>query len=115
MSSKAKIVQRSDASMRAYCDELRKVSAAEFKYMLNAAAVLRAALVKGGGGHKKAWLVSWHFVLAAHCAKSASGHAVAAYASFLKWFEPELQQAIAQEPQGEVAKKQTEGFQFGSE
>lgn len=107
---------RADASMRAYCDELRKTSASEFKYMINAAAVLRAALVKGGGGHKKAWLVSWHFVLAAHCAKSASGHAVAAYASFLKWFEPELQLAAAQKSQdGTAPKKQAEGFQFGSE
>jgi len=118
MKRKNKILVATDEDLRAYCDNVRRTSAAEFKYMMHAAAELRAALVKGAGGrgYAKAWLVSWHFILAAKCAKSASGHAVATYASFLKWFDPELKALVnvpVTDSSGEKKKRDAAAFEFG--
>jgi hypothetical protein len=113
--AKRDTVLRSEAALHEYCNSLRKTSGQEFKYLMDAASELRAAL--GGSSRVKAWIVSWHLVLAAHACKAASAHSVATYASFLKWFEPELTTARSKTKKGPKAKAQQsmqgQGFEFG--
>jgi len=100
-----------DESLRTFCDQVRKEAGDEFKHLAIGAHELRAVLAPYG--RVRAWIVAAHLALAAQAAKSASAHAVATYASFVKHFEPELAAARAKK-----AKKSRGGsgggFHFGS-
>lgn len=111
-------VQRSQEALHEYCNSVRKTAGSEFKYLIEGASELRAAL--SGASHIKAWFVSWHLVLAAQASKAASAHAVATYAAFLKWFEPELEESRSKVgAKGSKSKTRHKppagGFEFGSE
>jgi hypothetical protein len=113
---KRQAVLMGQEELHEYCNSVRKTAGSEFKYLLDAAQELRAAL--SGAGRVKAWYVSWHLVLAAQSSKAASAHAVATYGAFLKWFEPELEQVRKKGAKSAKSKAHTSpsgGFEFGSE
>src|SRR6478752_1799939 len=119
---KRAMVLRSQESLHEYCNSVRKTAGSEFKYLLEGAAELRAALSGGSAVNRvKAWFVSWHLVLAAQSAKTASAHAVATYGAFLKWFDAELDDARRKGAKGSKSKGKTRhtsptgGFEFGGE
>ena len=108
-------VLRTQADLHEYCNSVRKVSGSEFKYLMEGAQELRASLAPT---HRvKAWLVSWHLVLAAHACKAASAHAVATYGSFTRWFETELAEARTKgrkkAVKAEGLRSAADGFKFG--
>lgn len=117
---KRAMVLRGQEDLHEYCNSVRKTAGSEFKYLIGGASELRAALSGGSATNRvKAWFVSWHLVLAAQASKAASAHAVATYAAFLKWFEPELELARSKGAKGSKSKARhtspTGGFDFGSE
>lgn len=77
-----------DQALRGYCGDLARESAIEYKYLLNAAAELRASLAPHS--RWRAAVVSMHLVIAAKLAKSAMAASVDTYAKFLQQFGEDL-------------------------
>lgn len=112
---KAAGVLRTQAEMHEYCNSVRRTAGSEFRYLMEGAHELRATLAPT---HRvKAWIVSWHLVLAAHACKAASAHAVASYGSFTRWFETELAEARAKSrtkvKKAAGPRPTADGFKFG--
>lgn len=80
-----------DQAVRGYTSDLAKETAAEYKYLLEAAWELRASLAPHS--RVRAALVSMHLIIAAKLSKAAMGQAVDCYAKFMQQFGEDLIEA----------------------
>lgn len=110
------LVVVAEQAVRGYCSNLAKETAAEYKYLLNAAHELRAALAPHS--RVRAALVSMHLVVAALLAKAAMGQAVDCYAKFYQQFGEDLVEAERaarrKEPAAVTGGKRSASMSFGS-
>lgn len=113
------LVVVAEQAVRGYCSNLAKETAAEYKYLLNAAHELRAALAPHS--RVRAALVSMHLVVAALLAKGAMGQAVDCYAKFYQQFGEDLVEAERAErerrrkaPAAVTGGKRSASMSFGS-